>query len=80
LFEKMGAHEITFDYLPTPRNGPVQSFFTEVRGEPPTPRFSLSKAAFDARVPALFHRVVEASNILPSAMASPYSAKLGGSL
>jgi FkbH-like protein len=63
LFEKMGADEITFDYTPTSRNGPVQSFFTEVLGEPPASHCSLSRAAFDTKVPALFHRVVEVANV-----------------
>jgi FkbH-like protein len=63
LFEKMGVADITFDYIPTPRNGPIQSFFTELRGEPPAPSFSLRRAEFDARVPALYHRVLEFTNV-----------------
>jgi FkbH-like protein len=59
LFEKTGATEITFDYLPTRRNGPLQTFLTEVAGKPPTPGFGLRKDTFDARSPALLHRVVE---------------------
>ncbi len=62
LFEKMGAAEITFDYIPTPRNGPIQCFITELSGEPPAPSFSLRRAAFDARVPALYHRVLEVTS------------------
>jgi FkbH-like protein len=59
LFEKTGATEITFDYLPTSRNGPLQAFLTEVAGEPPTPVFKVRKETFDAMSPALLHRVVE---------------------
>jgi FkbH-like protein len=62
LFEKMGASEITFDYMPTLRNGPAQTFFTGLLGEPPRPNFSLRKADFDARVPACFHRMVEVAH------------------
>jgi predicted enzyme involved in methoxymalonyl-ACP biosynthesis len=63
LFEKMGTAEITFDYIQTPRNGPIQYFFTQLLGEPPEPNFSLQKAAFESRVPPLFHRVVEVTNV-----------------
>jgi FkbH-like protein len=63
LFEKMGVTEITFDYMQTPRNGPIQYFFTQLLGEPPKPNFSLQKAALESRVPPLFHRVVEVTNV-----------------
>jgi FkbH-like protein len=63
LFEKMGITEITFDYKPTPRNRPIQDFFTVLLGEPPAPGFSLPKVTFDAKIPALFHRVVEVANV-----------------
>ena len=62
LFEKTGAAEITFDYMATPRNGPIQSFLTELLREPPSPNCSLGRPSFNARVPALFHRIVDAAN------------------
>jgi FkbH-like protein len=62
LFEKTGAAEITFDYVPTPRNGPIQTFLTELLAEPPTPNFSLRRPSFNARVPAPLHRVVDATS------------------
>jgi len=62
LFEKMGVDEILFDYMPTPRNEPIRNFFTELLGEPPVRNFLLRKPSFDARVPALFHRVVGAGS------------------
>ncbi len=63
LFEKTGATEIIFDYVPTPRNGPVQSFFADLLEELPMPHCSLNRAAFDKTVPALVHRVVESAHV-----------------
>jgi FkbH-like protein len=63
LFEKTGVAEITFDYLPTPRNEPMQSFLRELTGKRPTPHFCLRKDIFDARVPALPHHVVEVTHV-----------------
>jgi FkbH-like protein len=63
LFEKMAAEEIVFDYQPTPRNRPIQSFFAELLGEPASPGFSLQKVFFHAKAPTLFHDVIEAGAI-----------------
>jgi len=63
LFEKLDADEIVFDYSPTPRNGPLQEFFVELLEGAGTPAPSLRKAYFDAKVPALFHRIVEVVNV-----------------
>lgn len=57
LFETRAIEEITFDYQATPRNGPLQEFFTELMGVPPEAGMRLSKDYFTGRVPALFHRV-----------------------
>jgi FkbH-like protein len=58
LFETLEVDEIEFDYESTPRNGPLQEFFTELlEGPPPVPPIILSRQQFAARVPALFHRV-----------------------
>jgi predicted enzyme involved in methoxymalonyl-ACP biosynthesis len=62
LFEKFDAEEIGFDYQPTPRNGPLQEFFTELLGSPLTADMRLSRAAFSEKSPSLFHRVEEAVN------------------
>jgi FkbH-like protein len=60
LFDKMGVDEIIFDYRPTPRNGPIQTFFAELLGEPASPSLSLRGSLFRSKAPALYHRVVEA--------------------
>jgi len=62
LFAKFDAEEIGFDYQATPRNGPLQEFFTELLGSPLTAGMRLSRAAFSEKSPSLFHRVEEAVN------------------
>jgi predicted enzyme involved in methoxymalonyl-ACP biosynthesis len=57
LFEKFGAAEIAFDFRPTPRNGPIQEFFTELTKSAPAPDLRLSKGAFTEGCPALFQAV-----------------------
>lgn len=59
LFEKFGAEEIAFDYQATPRNGPLQEFFTELTGRPPEPGLRLSRSLFARRRPPLFQTVLE---------------------
>lgn len=63
LFEKLDADEIVFDYKVTPRNGPIQDFFAELLEGAPGPSLSVRKGSFDAKAPALFHRVVEVANV-----------------
>jgi FkbH-like protein len=63
LFEKTGVTEITFAFAATPRNGPIRSFFSELLGRTPAANLSLPKATFEARVPDLFHRVVELKSV-----------------
>ncbi|HZW29646.1 MAG TPA: HAD-IIIC family phosphatase [Isosphaeraceae bacterium] len=57
LFEAFAVREITFDFQPTPRNGPIQEFFTQLLGQPPGCGVSLTKEVFDARCPVLHHRL-----------------------
>jgi FkbH-like protein len=63
LFEKLDADEIIFDYKMTSRNGPIQEFFAELWEGGSTSTPPLRKATFDAKVPALFHRIVEVVNV-----------------
>jgi FkbH-like protein len=62
LFQKFDAEEICFDYQATPRNGPLQEFFTGLLGAPPVTELRFSRAAFSGRSPSLFHRVEEVVN------------------
>jgi FkbH-like protein len=59
LFENFNAHEITFDFQSTPRNGPLQDFFTELLGVSPQSGSKISRAVFFEKSPQLFHRVEE---------------------
>jgi FkbH-like protein len=59
LFEKFGAIEITFDYRATARNGPLQEFFTQLTGSPPSPDLKISRLMFFEGAPDLFHAVEE---------------------
>ena len=60
LFEKLDVDEVIFDYKVTPRNGPIQDFFS---GLLEGPALSVRKACFNAKAPTLFHRIVEVANV-----------------
>lgn len=57
IFERFGANQLQFDFLATPRNGPLQQFFAGLLGAPPTSRFTISRQDFGQRCPALYHAV-----------------------
>jgi FkbH-like protein len=57
LFEAFGSDQIFFDYMPTPKNGPLQDFFTSLLGAVPASQLWLSKEQFLKSVPALYHHV-----------------------
>jgi FkbH-like protein len=61
LFEKLDADEIVFAYQPTPRNGPMQDFLSELVSPPLRPDPSIHRYSFKA--PDLFHSIVEAANV-----------------
>lgn len=63
LFEAFGVDEIAFDYQSTPRNGPLQEFFTELLAGPPAPGMSISREQFTANAPPLFHRLEGRVNV-----------------
>ncbi len=59
LFERLAALRIRFDFAPTPRNTPLQECFAalEIKGS----EWTLSRAEFDGRCPALYQQVEESS-------------------
>ena len=61
LFEVFGVDEISFDYVATPRNGPLQEFLAEFLA--PVPGVTLSKQEFAAKVRPLFHQVIGTVNV-----------------
>jgi FkbH-like protein len=59
VFQRFNVEEIAFDFVPTPRNGPLQSFFAELKGSSPEVGFTLSKLSFLDRCPPVYLRVEE---------------------
>jgi FkbH-like protein len=59
VFERYGASEIVFDFKPTPKNGPVQDFFSTLLDPAAGSEARLSRDDFEARCPALYHAVQE---------------------
>jgi FkbH-like protein len=59
LFDRYHAAGIVFEYVPTPKNGPLRDFLAEISGVRPTGPFTLTRAQFEERCPPLYHRVVE---------------------
>lgn len=57
LFERFDAQAARFDYLETPRNGPLTRFLRELTGAAPAPGLRLEVDSFRAACPRLFHRV-----------------------
>ncbi|MEK7762850.1 MAG: HAD-IIIC family phosphatase [Nitrospirota bacterium] len=63
IFVTFGADEIIFDYEETPRNRPLQDFFSELFGGPPRQGISLSREVFERNSPRLFHSVTGEANV-----------------
>jgi FkbH-like protein len=57
LFERFACESIFFNFEATPRNGPLQEFFSSLCGAPLEPGVSLSRTSFLEKCPPLFHRV-----------------------
>jgi len=62
LFDKLDVEELEFDFLPTPRNTPMQNFLQQVRNAPAEPHCHLSRAQFLQSCPASSHVVEESPN------------------
>jgi len=59
LFERFGVESIAFDFVATPRNGPVREFLAGLVGQPPQPGLTLGRDRFAAVCPPLFHQIKE---------------------
>jgi FkbH-like protein len=57
LFERFAPEQIVFDFVPTPRNGPMRDFLAALLGEPPVSRCDIQRGRFDQKRPPLHHRV-----------------------
>ena len=62
LFSKLDVEEIEFDFLPTARNAPIQTFLQRVRSAPAAPGCRLSRSQFMETCPTLHHAVEELPN------------------
>ena len=62
LFDKLDVEELEFDFLPTPRNTPMQNFLQQVRNAPAEPHCRLSRAQFLQSCPTSSHVVEESPN------------------
>jgi FkbH-like protein len=62
-FERYGVREIDFDFLATPKNGPIQEFLTEVLGMAPESHAKLTRERFEQICPALYHSVGEFADV-----------------
>jgi FkbH-like protein len=63
MFERFQVPQIEFRFVPTLRNGPARDFFAAFLGAAPTGRFGLSRRQFEARCPALCHRVEQVTGV-----------------
>lgn len=59
LLSSCGVEELFFDFAPTAKNGPLQSFFSQLLEAPPAGPFVLRAEQVERRCPPLYHRVVE---------------------
>jgi FkbH-like protein len=62
LFEKFGADEATLDFCPTPRNGPLQTFFTGLVGTIPEGSFSLRREQVIEKSPPVYLEIRESAH------------------
>jgi FkbH-like protein len=62
LFSQLDVEEIEFDFLPTSRNAPIQTFLQRVRSGPAEPGCRLSRSQFLEICPAPPHAVEELRN------------------
>ena len=62
LFERFPVDEIVFDYVATPKNGPVRDFLMEILGTAPASPSRMSRARFAAQRRDTFHQVLELTN------------------
>ncbi|MGC2331984.1 MAG: HAD-IIIC family phosphatase [Candidatus Acidiferrales bacterium] len=62
LLKRYDADAIEFDFLATPKNGPIREFLERITEAEPEPKFRISRDRFRTLKSATFHRVLEVSN------------------
>lgn len=64
LFDEFGAGEVNFEYVSTPRNGPLQEFLRSMTGGLPlAPAVCLTRDMYAAHSVPLFHRVEVSAHV-----------------
>ncbi len=58
LFERYAVHSLAFDFVPTPRNGPLQDFFESICGSRKDGPFEVTREQFESKRPLLYHKTV----------------------
>lgn len=71
LFDKMNVEEVVFEYLPTPRNGPIQDFFTSLMGTSPSLALTAHRHSVNKNLPPLFHTIIEVDKTLQRPTVAP---------
>ena len=56
LFQRFDVEEVAFDFVATPRNGPLQTFLAYFAGAP-EPGLHISRSTFFANCPPLFQKI-----------------------
>ncbi len=57
LFDEFGADRVSFEYMPTSRNSPLQEFLKSLVNGPLEPPVCLTKKMHSARLTPLFHQI-----------------------
>ncbi len=62
LFQRFDIDQIEFEFVSTPRNGPIHDFLAGMLGVPPSPNCRITRDQFMARSAKTFQKVVEAEH------------------
>jgi FkbH-like protein len=57
LFQNFATDEIFLEFAPTPRNQPIEDFFSSMLGAKPTGPFKICQSQFESKKPMLYHKV-----------------------
>ena len=57
LFDRLGVRQISFEFIPTSKNGPIRAYFSSLLGVEPEAPFQMSHEAFKAKCPPLYHQI-----------------------
>jgi predicted enzyme involved in methoxymalonyl-ACP biosynthesis len=61
LFQRFEVKQITFHFMPTPKNEPMRVFLSSLVGEP---GLALTREAFTAKCPKLYQEVTQIADTI----------------